>query len=223
MRKQTANHDRSVRIRFRDGKKYLVLLLVIVAILVAPRHTRSQTPTPKASTTASAIPQRVVYEQVFKHVAFLDIQADLLDQRSGQGSGLRNYYQVHAALSNAETTVLKSTAHDAVVAVQAVDQQAHALVVAFRAQFANGRWPRGTPLPQPSPELKTLQIAKNNIVLNHLGALQTAFGSDRFQHFDNFVQTVIAPQITVSTVPKSPVQPPPPGGTYPVLPPVQWH
>jgi hypothetical protein len=214
MRSESEIRDRSFGSKLWRGKPLLVLLAVVVALLVAPRHTQSQTPA-----VARTIPQRVLYGQVFKHVAFLDNEAELADQRGANGAELRNYYQVHATLTAAEAALLKSTSHDAITALQAVDQQIHAVVVTYRAQFHNGEWPRSKPLPPLPPELRTLQTAKDNIIWNHLAALQRGFGSDRFQHFDGYVQTAIAPHITMTTL----TPPAPPDGTPPPLPPAQWH
>lgn len=215
--KHAASHTRRVLPGVKTGAALLLLLLVA---LLLPRHTRSQTSAATAGREeAKPVSQPVLYGQVFKHVAFLDDQADLADQRGGNGAELRNYYQVHATLAAAEAALLKSTSHDAVTALQAVDEQIHAVVVTYRAQFNNGKWPRNEPLPPLPPELKTLQTTKDNIVLGHLAALQTGFGADRFQHFDGYVQTAIAPHVTVTAL----APPVPPGGTPPPLPPIQWH
>jgi hypothetical protein len=185
--------------------------------LFTPRGTRSQTAAP--GSTPQPIPQSVLYGQVFRHVALLDAQADAADQQGRDGTRFRNYYQVHATLSATEAALLKSTSHDAVTAVQALDQQIHAVVVTYRAQFPNGKWPRHKPLPPLPPELKTLQTAKDNIYSSHLASLQTGFGADRFQHLDGFVQTTIAPHVKVTTL----NWPAPPSGTPPALPPITWH
>ena len=43
------------------------------------------------------VPPRVVYEQFFRHVMFLEKQADALDQKGKDGSHLRNFYQNRVA------------------------------------------------------------------------------------------------------------------------------
>jgi hypothetical protein len=48
----------------------------------------------------------VVYGQVFKHVVFLDDQANLADQQGQSGNAMRNYYQTRAGLSATETALL---------------------------------------------------------------------------------------------------------------------
>jgi hypothetical protein len=51
-----------------------------------------------------------------------------------------------------------------------------------------------------------------------LAALQSGFGASRFQHLDNYVQTVIAPHVKVSALPAVPAA----AKTGSLLPPVPW-
>jgi len=126
MRTKTSNLDPRKSWRHRIGKNGLLLLILFALFLVWPHRTRSQTST--ASSATQALPQRVVYGQVFRHVVFLDNQADLADQQGQNGGALRNYYQTKAALTAAETTLLKSTAHSAVASIQTIQQQVQAAV-----------------------------------------------------------------------------------------------
>lgn len=198
------------------------MLLLAVFLAAVPRHTRSQTAAPSGGTPA--IPQRVVYGQVFKHVVFLDVQANLADQKGNNGNLLRNYYQAKGGLTAAEAALLKSTAHSTVAALQAIDQQIQTAVVMYRARFSNRKWdPKNVP-PLP-PELQTLQTQKDNLILNGLGALQTGFGATRFQVLDTFVQNDIAPHVslltTKSTAPVA--SPPAKKGPLPPMQPVTWN
>jgi len=70
------------------------------------------------------------------------------------------------------------------------------------------------------PELQTWQTAKDNLILNGVAAIQSGYGAARFQNLDTFVQTDIAPHITLNSTPL-PV-PPAKGVTLPLLPPIQW-
>jgi len=197
-----------------SGKASLAATIILLLLLLAaPRRTRSQTAPP--ATTPQALPQRVVYGQVFKYAVLLDVQASLADQRGENGNQLRNYYQTKAGLTAAETALLKSTADSTVTALHAIDRQIHAVVVGYRAQFRKGAPP--PPLP---PELLTLQTQKDNLILNGLAAIQAGFGAARFQNLDAFVQKDIAPHITLSTA-KLPA-PPATNGTLPPMQPVPW-
>jgi hypothetical protein len=196
-----------------------ILLLLFLLALAMPHRTHSQTAATPATGTLQPLPQRILYAQVFKQIVFLDYQADLADQRGHDGSKFRNYYQLRAGLTPAEADILKAAAHDALTAVRAVDQQINTVVVIYRQQFPNGKWSAKTPPPPAPPELRTLQTAKNNIILKHVAALQTGFGAARFQHLDAYVQSAVAPHITV-TKPNIPARPKP--GTLPPLLPVPW-
>ena len=203
--------------KLRSPRVWLVLLFLVV--LALPHHTRSQTSASTATTSPQSIPQRIIYHQLFNHVVYLDYQAGVADQQGLNGNALRNYYQVRAGLSAVETTLLKATAHDEITAVEAVDQQIQAEVALYRANFHNGKWPAKTPMPPLPAELHTLQVAKDNIILNHVAALQSGFGTD-FQRFDTYVQSALGPHITVTTIPSPPTAPP--AGTIPPAPPVPW-
>jgi len=202
-------------VRNRRAVRACLPFLVLLVLLALPHRTPSQT----ATATAQNLAPRILYTQVFKHVVFLDYQADQVDQKGEDGNKLRNYYQMRVGLTPTEAALLKSTAHDAVTAVRAIEQQINTEVVIFRQQFSHGR-PSNTPLPQVPPELLALQTAKNNAILSHVAALQTGLGAARFQLLDDYVRAAIAPHITVTNV-KIPAAPP--VGTLPPLTPVPWH
>jgi hypothetical protein len=166
-----------------------------------------------------ALPQRVVYGQVFKYVVLLDVQAGLGDQRGQNGNQLRNYFQTKATLTDAETALLKSTAHSTVSALQDVDQQIHAAVIAYRGQLQNIK--SSTTLPPLPSELHTLQTQKDNLILSGLAAVQTGLGAGRFQNLDAFVQREIAPHITLNRANAS--APHPKNSSLPPMQPVPWQ
>lgn len=166
-----------------NAKAYLILLIIPI-LLAIPHRSRSQTGAPAAATAGKPPSQYVLYTQVFKHVAFLDYQAGVADGHGEDGNIFRNYYQARAGLTPSEAALLKSTAHAALAALEAVNQQIQTEVAIYRQQFHDGRWPHGQPLPKAPPEMRVLQAAKENAVLSRVAALQMGFGAARFQHFD---------------------------------------
>ena len=102
-------------------------------------------------------------------------------------------------MSAAETAALKLASQNAATALQAVETQIHTQVTLFRAQYAGVKPSAKNPIPTP-PIFKTLQAQKDTAILNQVAALQAAMGATRFQQFDGFVQTVLTPHITVTTV-----------------------
>jgi hypothetical protein len=204
--------------KLQIGKNGFLLLLLFALFLVWPHRTRSQTTA--AISTPQTLPQRVIYGEAFKHIVFLDVQADLADQRGEDGSSLRNFYQSRAGLTAEEGVLLKSTAHGVVTALKAVDERIRVAITTYRAQFPNGKWPANTPLPPVPPELFTLQNEKDTVILNGLKAVQSEFAPDRFKQLDAFVQKDIAPHVTLDNV-KLPPRPAT-SGPLPAMQPVQW-
>jgi len=184
------------RDRWENWKAYLLLPVLLVAALIMPHGTRSQTSA--ASTAPPPVPQRTVYGQLFKHVVFLDHLADLADQSGKNGSQYRNFYQNRAKLTSAETAALKLAAKNASSAVQAVETQIQTQIKLLRPQFVGVKPSAKNPVVTP-PIFKTLQAQKDAAILNQVSALQTAMGANRFQQFDAIVQALITPHIKVTT------------------------
>jgi hypothetical protein len=178
-------------------QKAVVCALLLCA--VPPVNTFGQQSAPPKQ-----IPQRIIYWQMFKHVNFLEQQATAAVQLGQDPNPLRNFYQNSAKLTDAETALLKQSASTAAAAVQSVEQQIHAVVLQYQAQNASlkpsGKWPA------PPPQLATLQAQHDKAITDQVAALQSGFGTARFQQFDAFVQTFFAPHIQVGAV----VPPPPP-------------
>jgi len=191
---RTGKHSRKNRPGGTGMKAGVAFVLLLALIVVAPRVTRPQTAAP---TAAKPLPQRVLYQQLFNHVTFLNQQAALAVQNGKDGSPYSNFYQSRAQLTAAETAALKQAAQNATASVQAINSQIQTQVALFRQQFA-GVKPLSKKPPAPPPILATLQGQKDAAILAQVSALQAAMGAARFQQFDAVVQTVLAPHITVS-------------------------
>jgi len=197
------------------------VLVLVIASLVLPHRTRSQTSTPTA--TAQQLPQQIVYKQAFRTVLLLDIQAATVDRQGGNGNNLRSYFQNKAGLTAAETALLKSTAQSVVTQIRAIDEQIQSVAASYRASLKNS--PANSPPPLPA-ELHTLQVQKDNLVLGGVAALQSGYGTARFQHLDTFVQATVTPNITTNTLtasaPKKAPSPPAKTSPLPPMQPIQW-
>lgn len=156
--------------------------------------------TPSAhSAAAQPVPQHVIYGQLFRHVLFLEKQADLADQRGLNGNDLRNFYQEHGRLSTAEAAALKQIARNAIDQTNAIDERIQAVILTAHAQYPGGRLPPNTLPPPPPQELYDLQNQKDNVMLTHTASLRAAMGEERFQAFDAYIQRDFAPHITIMT------------------------
>jgi hypothetical protein len=169
-------------------------------VLTLPCAAPSQASGATAGASAKQPSQRVVYRQFFKHVMFLEHQADLADKSGKDGSPLRNFHQNRARLTASETALMKQVAQDNINAVDAVDGEISAEIKKFRDQYPGGKLAPNTPLPQPPAKLHDLQTQRDNIILAHLATLQAGFGSARFQALDAYVQNEFTPHIKVDKV-----------------------
>ena len=95
------------------AKAGAALLLILLLCLALPHRTRSQSQSQAPPSPSKPLPQRVVYEQLFRHVNFLQQQATAADQQGKNGNALRNFYQTNAGLSTAETAALNQAAQNA--------------------------------------------------------------------------------------------------------------
>jgi len=178
--------------------------ILIWVIFFASFNAQSQTVPQASGSTTSPLPPRVVYAQLFRHILFLDKQADLADQRGLSGDALRSFYQTQSNLTLAEATALKTIAANTVAAAKGFDDQATAIIQQIRAQFPGGKLPSKNALPPPPAQLQVLQDAKDKLILDQVAALQAAFGPDRFKQFDTFVQREFTPHLTVTPVGPAP-------------------
>jgi hypothetical protein len=199
MRKEIIHRWTRIPARFtirtvRFGGFPLLILFLLVAWSVRPQASK-----PAGAPAATPLPTQVVYWQLFRHVNYLEGQAESAAQRGQDGSALRNFYQVSAGLTTSEATLLKQTASATATDVQAVDSQIQAVVSQFRAQLPRIDPSGKTAMPSPPPQLRTLQAQKDSAILARVSSLQAGFGATRFQQFDTYVQTSFAPHVTMTT------------------------
>jgi hypothetical protein len=171
-----------------------VAFVTALLLLIVPRHVSTQTAASQTPTTP--LPSRILYRQLFKHVLFLDKQADYADQHGRDGNSLRNYYQRRANLTPSEAAALKQIAKKTDDDVRKIDDQIKAEIIRYRALLPAGKGSKSTrPVP---PDLSPLQRQKDRAVLAQAAALQALLGDQRFQDFDAFARRELTPHIKVT-------------------------
>jgi hypothetical protein len=146
-----------------------------------------------------AIPQHIVYDELFYEVAFFKGEADKLDRQGKDSSGLRSIYKKEAKLDERRNALLFEIASDCERDVEALDMRAKEIITAFRARVqAMNIGPGETPPPAPE-ELKAIQEERNATILRARDRLREGFGDEEFGRFTEFVNRSIKPRIT--TVP----------------------
>lgn len=155
-------------------------------------QTASAAPT---ETTNPAIPDHVVYWQLFHHNTVLMKQAEETERQGKDASFLRNFYKHEAKLNDNQAEILREISTSCELEVSAVDQDAKLLIQNLRAAHPGGRLQPGEKLPPPPPQLQALQQRRNSAILHARDRLSQAFGATAFSEFQKFVNEKVKPKI----------------------------
>jgi hypothetical protein len=147
---------------------------------------------PQSPKDAPEIPQYAVYRQLFRHFVFLKEKAAEKEGRGEDGSSLRAFYKRKAHLDDKQTEALDRIATETDDAVTKLDEKAKKITDKIRAQYPDGKLPRGQQPPPFPEELKAMQKQRNETILRGRGRLREALGAQEFQRFDEYVQQNVA-------------------------------
>lgn len=114
--------------------------------------------------------QPAAYEHIFRHINFIKNRTAVLISQK-KLSNLPNYYKDLAGLTQTESDALQTVAINAVVELDALDQQAKAIIVQIRAGLKPGQ-----KLSSPPGQLVALQALRNSSIANSHGKLAQAIG-----------------------------------------------
>lgn len=163
---------------------------------IATSAAQSQNPGANSNVTPNpAIPDHVVYWQLFHHNSVLMKQAEETERQGKDAAFLRNFYKHEAKLNDNQAEILREISTSCELEVNALDQQALQIIQNFRATHPGGRLQPGEKLPPPPPQLQALQQRRNNAVLHARDRLNQAFGASAFSEFQKFVNEKVAPKI----------------------------
>ena len=142
------------------------------------------------------VPDEIAYRHLFRYVGKLKKEADELEGRGKDATSYRTQFKRSANLSEYHARALDNIATQYLSEVQVVDARARQVIQSYRAQYPDGKVPKGeTPAPPPS-ELKQLREQRDAITLRYRDGLRSTFGEDEFNNFNSkFVKKRIAPNI----------------------------
>ena len=187
------------------------LLMFFACALVLPAAFGQEGASPGVQTQAAAtatqgsaaptkpVPPRVLYRLFFRHVIFVERQADRAEKRGENADKLRRYFEISAGLTPEEAAALKEIARDCDTAVRETDEKARLIIAQFHAQYPPGKV-SSNDVPPPPPELEALQEEKDSLVLKHRDTLKTSLGEERFRLLDGYVQHLFAGKVTMKMV-----------------------
>lgn len=181
-------------------KKFVLSILclgfLLVGILAFTRaSTSKQGNELSASQEQPAVPEHVIYRQLFHDIVALNERADELGRQGMNAPSLRNVYKRRADLSEDQARVLYEIALDCEHQVNQQDAKAKVIIDNFKSRYPGGRVPSGEIPGPPSPELVSMQAERNAIILRARDRLREAFGDEEFKRLKEFVENRIAPNV----------------------------
>ncbi len=177
-------------------KKRILLAGCVAVVLVSPVSIRMntlsrQTPhghVPVLAQAEDGVPDHVVYGFIFRKVSLITNKTKELRALGRISSKPYFALQKEAGLSEAQAKILEATAAASEQEVRRQDEKAQVIIERFRAQFPDGKIPRGVTLPPPPPELKLMWEERNAIILRARDRLRAVFGEQEFHRFDQHVK-----------------------------------
>jgi hypothetical protein len=157
--------------------------LAVVAALAAA-STYGQ-PAGDVSVSPQPLARGVMYRILFREIAAYQNQADQLAAQSQPDGFVRNYHRQVLQLSSEQAAQLIQIALSCVPQIQAIDDQASAIIAAVKNQY--GRSP-GVAVPPPPPALQQLEAQRTAVVLSAADSVAAAFGPTEFASFESLVR-----------------------------------
>lgn len=183
-------------------RRLLAVLTTGTIAIAVFSFTRVTQPTAQSSKQTSQqsvqpeVPDEIAYRHLFRYVGKLKKQAEELEGRGKDATSYRTHFKRAANLSEYHARTLDNIATQYLSEVQVVDTRARQVIESYRAQYPDGKVPRGeTPAP-PRGELKQLREQRDAITLRYRDGLRSTFGEEEFTNFNSkFVKKRIVPNI----------------------------
>lgn len=197
---------------------FALCLLATIAVVVYLRSNAQDTTSTKPPAQAkqnnklqpnSNIRPQDIYEQMFRHYAALQNQAQAAEHEGKDGSALRSFYRREAKLTDQQDSQLNAIASDCVNELERLDARAKQVIDEARARTPGGQLKKGEMPPDPPAELSDLQQQREAKVLQARDKLHTGFGDAEFARFDGFVQQTVAANMKSSAPSDHRLQQPP--------------
>ncbi len=171
-------------------RKLTLITLCILAIASCVLVFTRQSPT-SAKVTNQIVVARPNSPRPPEHVAYLFLFRSTAQFRkraveAGRPKAINPMLQKEAALNAVQTRKLDEITDDTLWEVEQQDAKARVVIQKFRAKYPNGIVPRGQKLPEPPPELQTMQEERNAIILRGRDRLRLALGEQEFSRFHEF-------------------------------------
>lgn len=177
------------------NRKHLVVALCLISLIAVALTTIGQTQQGESLLQSRAIPEHVLYRQMFRHIHVLNQRAAGGGRHARERNSLRSLYQRQLGLRDEQSRVLSEIAEQCEREVAQLDERAGQIISEFRARFPGGLIPQGETLPPPPAELQAMQREREALILSYRDRLRAALGEEEFSSVNEFVQSQVAANI----------------------------
>ena len=118
------------------------------------------------------VPLPALYEGLIRNLAAVSRQSDALDSAGNKSHKLKQGVCDTLAVGSSDCSLIFRIAVATAAQLEALDQQAQAIINGIRSQHPHKPQADGTVLPAPPPELSHLQTQRDSVVKVAAGALQ---------------------------------------------------
>jgi hypothetical protein len=156
-------------------------ILCAISVLFLLTGAMAQNPSPKT-------PEHLRYYFVFRQLSLLDQKAVAAERKGEGGTKYRQHYKKFALLNDHQMSQLDQIAKECLREVAAYDARIKQVVNEARAGIRAKKLEAGTPLPEPSAELKQIGIERDRIIRRAYRRLLDALGETEFKRFNEVIE-----------------------------------
>lgn len=144
-------------------------------------------------------PDHAAYDLFFRQLARLHHKAALLDQQGKDGMTLRSMLAQRVGLDPPQAQILEEVAFSSLEQAMALDQRAREIIRQAHAKHPEGKLNPGEPIPLAPPELRSMQIERDNIFLRARDRLRAELGDWNFETFDRLLkESLVQKAVTIA-------------------------
>lgn len=175
---------------FRSLLRSAALLALISSLgaYVAAQDVRDANASAQAGTGAAEMRYYVLFRRLVNPAPPQNRPSSDSQDQSNQAARPRPDYRAmfhrSASLTDAEGRVLDQIAEDCISKTDKLDQQAHEIIAARRAEVRAGKAPPDAP---PPSVLSDLQKQRDDVIRNAIEQLRTQFGEAEFKRLNDYV------------------------------------
>jgi hypothetical protein len=183
-------------------KRLLILSLAATAtgasIYFTVRSHGQGTPltvSPPVAQQTGSLPEYVPYMFLFDHHGSNLRKAAELEREGKDATFFHSMFKDQIGLTDEKSAVFDQVTRDCEQELAVQDAKAQVVISKFKARYPSGIVPADETIAPPPPELTTLQLERNAIILRARDRLHAALGEGEFARFDSYIRVRFASRV----------------------------